>query len=88
MSIVDLFRINWKAERSFMSDGLVGLRKVGAPSTVVTKGLVKPPLSNSWAEILRTGVPEPEVVVELARFEATAEAPEEAIVEEAADEEA
>ena len=39
---------------------LFWVRKVGLPSTVVTQGLVSPPFSNSWAEILRTGVAAPE----------------------------
>lgn len=37
-----------------------GLRNVGAPSIVLNSGFVSPPFSNSWAEILRTGVPEPD----------------------------
>ena len=38
-----------------------GLKNVGVPSMVVTNGLVRPPRSNSCAEIFRTGVPEPEL---------------------------
>ena len=33
-----------------------GLRKVGVPSIVVTRGLVSPPFSKSWADIFLTGV--------------------------------
>ena len=33
-----------------------GLRKVGVPSMVVTRGLVSPPFSKSWADIFLTGV--------------------------------
>ena len=41
-------------------------RKVGVPSTVDTIGLrICPPRSNSCAEILRTGVLAPELVLEL-----------------------
>ena len=36
---------------------------MGEPSTVVTSGFVKPPRSNSWAEIFRTGVPDPESIM-------------------------
>ena len=42
------------------SAGAGGLRNVGAPSIVPTSGLLRPPRSNSWAEIFLTGVPEPE----------------------------
>ena len=45
-----------------------GLRKVGAPSIVLKSGFVSPPFSNSWAEIFRTGVPDPDP--ELLAFEA------------------
>ena len=38
-----------------------GLKKVWFPSIVVTIGFVKPPRSNSWAEIFLTGVPDPEL---------------------------
>ena len=43
------------------SMGLGGLRNVCVPSMVVTMGFVNPPLSNSWADIFLTGVPEPEL---------------------------
>ena len=59
ISFLERFRIKWWLAKSAFE--LWGLKNVGAPSTVVTSGLVKPPLSNSWAEILRTGVPEPEL---------------------------
>lgn len=36
------------------------LRKVGVPSIVFTIGFSKPPRSNSWAEIFRTGVVAPD----------------------------
>jgi len=38
-----------------------GDKKVGVPSMVVTRGFVNPPRSNSWADIFRTGVPDPEL---------------------------
>ena len=41
---------------------LLWVRNVGVPSTVVTHGLVSPPFSNSWAEILRMGVAPPDPV--------------------------
>ena len=63
MSFLDRLRISWWLENSELAFG--GLKKVGAPSTVVTKGLVNPPRSNSCAEIFRTGVPEPELKSEL-----------------------
>ena len=44
-----------------------GLRNVGAPSIVLNSGFVSPPFSNSWAEIFRTGVPDPDP--ELLAFE-------------------
>ena len=43
---------------------LLWVRKVGVPSTVVTHGLVSPPFSNSWAEILRMGVAPPDPAVD------------------------
>lgn len=36
------------------------VRNVGWPSMVLIIGFKRPPLSNSWAEILRTGVVAPE----------------------------
>ena len=41
-----------------------GERKVGAPSIVLNSGFVRPPFSNSWAEIFRTGVPDPDPELE------------------------
>ena len=56
-------------EKSMLSDVLAVTRdpkKVGVPSTVLTIGLrICPPRSNSCAEILRTGVFAPELVLEL-----------------------
>ena len=57
----------WTSFRDFLricpvtSVGMGGLKKVGFPSIVVTIGFVNPPLSNSCADIFRTGVPEPEL---------------------------
>ena len=56
-SLRDLLRMAWPGPGSAAAGGL---RKVGAPSMVETSGRFSPPRSNSWAEILRTGVPEPE----------------------------
>ena len=42
-----------------------GERKVGVPSMVVTRGLVRPPFSNSCADTLRTGVAPPDPDLEL-----------------------
>ena len=67
MSFLDRFRISWTLE-SIPSSFEGGLRKVGEPSTVVTNGFVKPPRSNSWAEIFRTGVPDPEMKSELKSY--------------------
>lgn len=39
-----------------------GLKNVGVPSIVVTRGFVRPPFSNSWADIFLTGVPDPELL--------------------------
>ena len=57
-SVLDFFLI-WPVS-SLLLMGWV--KKVGVPSTVVTQGLVKPPFSNSWAEIFLTGVAPPEHV--------------------------
>ena len=40
-----------------------GLINVNVPSTLLTRGRNKPPRSNSWADILRTGVAAPELAL-------------------------
>ena len=46
------------------ASGVGAVRKVGLPPTVFTIAFRVPPRSNSWAEIFRTGVTEPEVTLE------------------------
>ena len=57
-SVRDFFLI-WPVS-SLVQPGWV--KNVGVPSTVVTQGLVRPPFSNSCAEIFLTGVAPPEQV--------------------------
>lgn len=69
-------RRSWRERRWGLWAGLSAQdRKVGVPSMLLTMGLSRPPRSNSWAEILRTGVVAPELAREAGQWVSGAQQP-------------
>lgn len=69
-------RRSWRERRCGLWAGLSEQdRKVGVPSILLTMGLRRPPRSNSWAEILRTGVVAPELAREAGQWVSGAQQP-------------
>lgn len=69
-------RRSWRERRCGLWAGLSAQdRKVGVPSMLLTMGLSRPPRSNSWAEILRTGVVAPELAREAGQCVSGAQQP-------------